>query len=161
MCIYVVANVYVTMYIICTYLSKKQYIRLLRDIEWCQHKEEFIYHRNVITFRTFCQILAKQFIYTHVINIETQKIWLHTYTYVHTHVCGSCSKVGSYLSYQDTFVCRKITFLWSDSKNWGGAQPPNFPYSTACGSDCQLAQTKMLWLLTVASTVHSKMFYSH
>jgi len=33
---------------------------------------------------------------------------------------GSSSKLGgSYLSYQDTFVWRKIIFLWSDSKNWG------------------------------------------
>jgi len=32
-------------------------------------------------------------------------------------------KWGGYLSYQDTFVWRKITFLWSDSKNWGGLAP--------------------------------------
>jgi len=31
----------------------------------------------------------------------------------------------SYLSYQDTFVWRKITFLWSDSKNW--EVPAPFP----------------------------------
>jgi len=31
--------------------------------------------------------------------------------------------VGTYLSYQDTFVWRKITFLWSDSKNWGAPVP--------------------------------------
>jgi len=29
-----------------------------------------------------------------------------------------------YLSYQDTFVWRKITFLWSDSKKWGGGGAP-------------------------------------
>jgi len=39
---------------------------------------------------------------------------------------------GAYLSYQDTFVWRKITFLWSDSKNlnyWnvGGAGAPLAP----------------------------------
>jgi len=46
---------------------------------------------------------------------------------------GSCSKVGGgYLikSYQDIFVWRKITFLWSESKNWGGSVPLA-PYSAA------------------------------
>jgi len=40
---------------------------------------------------------------------------------------GSCSKLGGYLSYQDTFVWSKITLLWSDSKNWGGLYPPILP----------------------------------
>jgi len=31
---------------------------------------------------------------------------------------------GGYLSYQDTFVWRKITFLWSDSKTAWGAEAP-------------------------------------
>jgi len=37
---------------------------------------------------------------------------------------------GDYLSYQYTFVWRKITFLWSDSKNWG-LSPHNPLYSIA------------------------------
>jgi len=28
-----------------------------------------------------------------------------------------------YLSYQDTFAWRKITFLWSDNKIWGTPAP--------------------------------------
>jgi len=33
-------------------------------------------------------------------------------------------KWGGYLSYRTHFLWRKITFLWSDSKNWGGLEPP-------------------------------------
>jgi len=33
-------------------------------------------------------------------------------------------KTGGYLSYQDVFLRRKIKFLWSDSENWRGLQPP-------------------------------------
>jgi len=46
---------------------------------------------------------------------------------------GSCSKVGGggYLSYRTHFVWRKITFLWSDSKNWEGLSPLCSPYISA------------------------------
>jgi len=49
-------------------------------------------------------------------------------------VCQWCRKLfrtgGGTISYQDTFVWRKITFLWSDSKNWGAPAPP---FHRLCG----------------------------
>jgi len=35
---------------------------------------------------------------------------------------GSYSELGERL-FKDTFVWRKITFLWSDSKNWDAPAP--------------------------------------
>jgi len=50
---------------------------------------------------------------------------------------GSCSKVGGLFKLQNTFCMEKITFLWSDSKNWGGLSPLCPPYISALGT-CML-----------------------
>ena len=42
---------------------------------------------------------------------------------------GSPPQLGGTKSYQETFVWRKITFLWSDSKNSGGTCSPCLPGS--------------------------------
>jgi len=42
---------------------------------------------------------------------------------------------GGYLSYRTHFVWRKLTFLWSDSKNWGGLNPLCPPISPPLGKD--------------------------
>jgi len=48
---------------------------------------------------------------------------------VHACVCvcavveEAVQKWGGYLSYRTHFVWTKITFLWNDSKNWGGSAP--------------------------------------
>jgi len=46
------------------------------------------------------------------------------------------------INHQDTFAWRKITFLWSDSKNWGGEHqlllpPASYTYENGPKSKCK------------------------
>jgi len=75
-----------------------------------------------------------------------------------------------YLSYQDTFVWRKITFLWSDSKNWGDSAPlaPPPSHSNAYGqiqhsaSPCAIFIFQHITLCYIyLSTHHLVLYFSY
>jgi len=65
---------------------------------------------------------------------------------IHTSGVGSCSKVGGYLSYQDTFVWRKLHYYGVTVKTEEAGVPPSF--STTCNSchGTYVAKVLYCWL---------------